>query len=210
MFVRNFLDALEIDRAVLIGASLGAHVAAQVAIDHTARVSRLILVGPAGLSPWAFADRQQTWSSYRDANRAVIGRSIAARRGREPSWEEVEETYRMVAAPSHQEAIDSLSDYMLQGEWERDFVTDALAGVTSRVPTYILWGQDDRTFPYADGLAAHARLPGTTMATFENSGHDVDLDYPRLFHELLGRILDDDLASWQQAGVSIHTSAAPA
>lgn len=202
-FVHRFLDVLDIDQVVLIGASLGGHVAAQVAIDDASRVSHLVLVGPAGLTPWERTDRERTWAAYRDADRETIGAAIEHRRGRPPSWEEIEETYRMTAAPSQRAAAARLSAYMLDGGWESHFVTDALAAVTPRLPTLIVWGRDDRTFPLADGLQAHDRLAGSRMAVVDDCGHDVDLDRPALFHDLLFAFLEGALGSQQVDGVSV-------
>ena len=52
------LDALRIDRAVLVGHSMGAHTAAAVAISHPERVTALVLGAPAHLgAPSSHLDR---------------------------------------------------------------------------------------------------------------------------------------------------------
>lgn len=48
-FVRHFLDVMRIDRAVLVGNSLGGLAALRVALNTPSRVSALCLVGSAGL-----------------------------------------------------------------------------------------------------------------------------------------------------------------
>ena len=45
--LRLFLNALEIERAVLVGHSMGSFVAQRFAIDHPARTAGLVLLGSA-------------------------------------------------------------------------------------------------------------------------------------------------------------------
>lgn len=47
--LREFLDQLGIERCVLVGNSLGGAVSIKLAIDHPARVTRLIVMGPGGI-----------------------------------------------------------------------------------------------------------------------------------------------------------------
>src|SRR5262249_43002283 len=49
LFVRDFLDAIEIPRAVVGGNSLGGHVTLALALAHPERVSGLVLTGSSGL-----------------------------------------------------------------------------------------------------------------------------------------------------------------
>jgi 4,5:9,10-diseco-3-hydroxy-5,9,17-trioxoandrosta-1(10),2-diene-4-oate hydrolase len=47
--LREFLDALEIKRCVLVGNSLGGAISMKFAIDHPERVDKLVLMGPGGI-----------------------------------------------------------------------------------------------------------------------------------------------------------------
>lgn len=55
-YVLRFLDALDLPRAVLGGNSLGGHVALRLALDHSERVSGLVLTGSSGLFERGFAN----------------------------------------------------------------------------------------------------------------------------------------------------------
>jgi pimeloyl-ACP methyl ester carboxylesterase len=48
-FVRQFLDAIGVDRTVLVGASMGGAIALRSALQHSDRVEELVLAGSAGL-----------------------------------------------------------------------------------------------------------------------------------------------------------------
>ena len=50
-FVARFMDVIEVERAHLVGHSLGGAIAAQLALDHPQRVASVALIGSAGLGP---------------------------------------------------------------------------------------------------------------------------------------------------------------
>ena len=183
-FVAGFLDEMELPRTALVGASLGAHVAAEFACRHPDRVEQLVLVGPAGVSPWDREDRLRTWTSYRGFDRESIAKSLA-RDGQAVTWEEVEETFRLRNTPSHERAVEAMTEYMMTDAWEADFVDVRLADITPTLPTLVVWGHDDKKFPVADAYALHERLPGSHLAVVTGSDHDVDLERPDIFHALL-------------------------
>jgi len=54
-----------------------------------------------------------------------------------------------------------------------------------RIPTLVVWGENDPVFPLAEGRAFAARLPGAELAVVERAGHACYLDRPERFRELL-------------------------
>nr|WP_284507408.1 alpha/beta hydrolase [Caballeronia sp. ATUFL_M2_KS44] len=77
--VRSFMDALGIEKAGVVGVSLGAWVGAALAQAHPERVDRLVLVSPAGI----ITDPEE---EQRFAEKLRKSRSTAAA---EPTWETV-------------------------------------------------------------------------------------------------------------------------
>lgn len=201
-FVVGFLDEMELGRVSVVGASLGAHVAAELACRHPDRVDQLVLVGPAGVSPWDRDDRLRTWTSYREFSRDSIAMGLA-RNGHEASPEQVEETFRMRNTPSHLRAVETMMEYMMTDAWERDFVDGRLAAVTPTIRTLIVWGRDDKQFPVADAFELHPRLPGSYLAVVAGCGHDVDLERPDLFHPLLFDALRGRVQTHRSAAVEL-------
>ncbi|HEX8353421.1 MAG TPA: alpha/beta hydrolase, partial [Pyrinomonadaceae bacterium] len=62
--LRALLDFLKIEKATLVGLSLGGIVAADFALEHPARVDRLILVGP-GLRGYKATPDEKTLNAFR-------------------------------------------------------------------------------------------------------------------------------------------------
>jgi pyruvate dehydrogenase E2 component (dihydrolipoamide acetyltransferase) len=201
-FVARFLDEMELERATLVGASLGAHVAAEVACRDPGRVTQLVMVGPAGVTPWDRDDRVRTWTTYQSFSRETIANGLT-RYQPLASWEEIEETYRMRNTPSHQRAVATMADYMLGDAWEADFVDARLAEITPIVPTLVVWGEADTQFPVADAHALHDRLPGARFAIVAEADHDVDLDRPAHFHALLFAALRGRLDAFESPDVRL-------
>jgi pimeloyl-ACP methyl ester carboxylesterase len=74
-----WLDLLEVERAPLVGNSLGCQVAVDLAVRHPARVERLVLIGPT-MDPAAPTLRAQAWRLARDIPREALGLNLAEAR----------------------------------------------------------------------------------------------------------------------------------
>lgn len=54
-----------------------------------------------------------------------------------------------------------------------------------RVPTLVVWGEEDEGFPVEEGRALAAAIPGAELLVLEGAGHACYLDEPERFHERL-------------------------
>ena len=123
--LRGFLDAMDINQAAVVGVSLGAWVGAALALAHPQRVSKLVLVAPAGIITDAEEER-------RFAEGVRKRRSAAAAA---PSWESVSTAMRgLVLDP------ESLADEMVAIRLEiyRD---PRMAAAMPRLLAFSLGGQ---------------------------------------------------------------------
>ena len=48
-------------------------------------------------------------------------------------------------------------------------------------PTLLLWGENDREIPLADGERLHAEIPSSRLIVFLNCGHLPHEEYPEAF-----------------------------
>jgi 2-hydroxy-6-oxonona-2,4-dienedioate hydrolase len=193
-FVEHFLDVMEIQSVSLVGASLGGHVAATFACANPHRVRHLVLVGPTGIKLWDRDDRIRIWRQHSDYSRSAITETLTTRGLDAPTSDEIEEEFRLRATPGYQRAMDEMAVYMTGDGWEADLIGSQLAAVTAEIPTLVVWGGNDRTFPAREwAFEVHDSLPGSYLAIVEGAGHDADLDRPELFHPLLLGMLDTGL-----------------
>lgn len=167
------LDALGIDRIAVLGLSLGGGVALHFALDHPARVSRLILISPAMVG-WEWSDEWK--AQWRDVSRAAKAGDLALARRRwfdHPMFAAARETgagaelWRAIQAfPGHQWVRDD----------QRPELPDLDRLPTLRPPTLLLTGERDVPDMrlIADMIAAAA--PNVTRIDYRGAGHMLHLE----------------------------------
>jgi pimeloyl-ACP methyl ester carboxylesterase len=177
-WVSAALDLMEesgIDGTDLVGLSVGGMLAAEVAA--LGRVRRLVLVAPFGL----FEERDPVADSFARKPRELPGllsaRPDAFEALRDPPDGEDPAEWMIVLARADEAAarlLWPLGDRGLSKRLHR-----------IRVPTLIVWGDEDRVIPpsYAERFAG--AIPGAAVRCVAGAGHLVDVDAP---HELAAAI----------------------
>lgn len=190
----DLLDSLHVADAVLVGHSMGGAIAAEVALEHPARVRGLVLIGSAGLGvrePIIF--RVGRWPIVGPLVLALRGRGLTERLlqsayldPRNVSPADVDQYYAPVAEPDYGRALHGVL---------REFQFDGLAGRVDRVaaPTLVLWGEADRWIPLPLGRRLAASIPHAAFLTVA-AGHAVQEEAPAAVNHLLIRFLREGLA----------------
>lgn len=166
-----FMDALEIDSAVLLGSSSGGYVAQQVAASSPHRVAGLMLVGSPltlqGRPP--FADEVERLRDPVDEDWVRASLTWFPRFHPVPEWYLEDRIRDGAHIPAH------VWRATLRGLCEATPPSD-LGSITS--PTLILWGARDEllTRDQADGLAR--AIPGSRTIVYEDTGHLVLWEQP--------------------------------
>jgi pimeloyl-ACP methyl ester carboxylesterase len=175
------LDALQIPRAALAGASMGAHTALRFALEHPERVAALGLVTPA-FDPAAPSDSSEAGSPEGD-------RDVLARALREGGVEGFVGAYDFsTVPPAWRETVERVVRQRLSLHEHPEAVADALQGVSrSRpfedfaelaaiaVPTVVVGSRDevDPGHPLALAERYARAIPGAVL-TVEEGGGDGD------------------------------------
>jgi non-heme chloroperoxidase len=164
--LRDLLDALEIESAVIAGHSLGASVAMRFGIDHPERALGLALLGafagyrqnPAVLGLQAVVEHLSDpvdQSFIRDFQRATLARPIA-----EETLEQVIRDSRKLPARVWKAIVAGLCGP------EGTLPLQAL-----RVPSLLLWGALDNLVPRADQEHLLARISNSRLIAYPGAGH---------------------------------------
>lgn len=175
-YVRGFMDALEISRAVVGGNSLGGHLALTLALTHSERVSGLILTGSSGLFERSFT-RGVPHAPTTEYVRAKMEEIFYDPGLVTPEW--VESVRRIVT--TRRLALRVLH---VARSAKRHNVEDRLGEI--RVPTLAVWGKDDRITPLEVAERFRASIPDTELAVIANCGHAPMLEQPDIFNALVG------------------------
>jgi pimeloyl-ACP methyl ester carboxylesterase len=203
-FLEGFLEAsgLGPSNIALVGTSFGGATAATFAIRHPERVRALVLVGAVGLAPMPAETRANIQARVGDATMDGVRRKLTTLLI-DPALateEFVREEHMVNSSPGAKEAFERLGEYM--GERvEGDIVVDRLAGIGSRVPVLLLWGELDRTFPVSMAEGARDKIPGASLVVIKGAGHAPYYERPEAFNGVLLDFLAGRLGTYRSEDV---------
>jgi pimeloyl-ACP methyl ester carboxylesterase len=195
------MTELGIDTAQIVGNSMGGFIGAELAIQHPARVERLVLVAAAGLSVEYIRTQRKSGLRHRAENVAFFyigwlasrSHTVAARRRLRSAL------LLLVAAhpqklppalmieqvsgsgkPGFSDALDAMLDYPLR---------DRLEKITC--PTFIVWGDKDRLVPVKDAAIFEKLIPDARAVVYKDTGHVVMMERPARFNADVEAFLDE-------------------
>ncbi|MGC1355907.1 MAG: alpha/beta fold hydrolase, partial [Xanthobacteraceae bacterium] len=175
------MDAMGIERAPLVGTSLGAHIVAHAATRAPHRVPGLVLIGALGIVPIT----KQVAETIR-RNVQVREREQFANKLRfvihDPAMvtpQLIEEEWRMNTAPGVVEAFARIGNYLVDGI-AGDYVAEKIRNLYPSERLLLVWGADDRAVPPAVGEACRDAL-GAPLIFIKNANHVPYWEQPAAF-----------------------------
>jgi 2-hydroxy-6-oxonona-2,4-dienedioate hydrolase len=181
--VRAFLDAIEIQTAVVGGNSLGGHLALELALRAPQRVNGLILTGSSGLErsfnrgvphvPTAEFVRQKMEEIFYDTSLVT------------PAW--VEAVRRTLTTRPLARRIVQVARSA-----KRSNLESRLGQIGA--PTLVVWGKDDRITPPEVAERFAALIPKAELVFIANCGHAPMLEQPSVFNAVVEDWLQDTRA----------------
>lgn len=186
--LRAVLDALQVERCVLVGHSLGALVAASAArAMGPQRIAALVLVSPAqGYgAPERAADRErvrrQRLQTLADLGIAAMAAQRSARLVSEHASPLARAWVRWTMARLHERGYRQAVELLCGG--------DLLADLPPAMPAHVACGALDVVTPPA-ACAQVAERCGVPLQTLAQAGHASHVEQPAAVAHLLGRVLD--------------------
>jgi len=186
----EFLDSRRIDRAILIGNSLGGGVCLIAAAARPERVAALVLVDSAfpGMAiPLSFRTLRTPVLGELQIEfliRPVVAYGLRHRlyyRGERVTEEMISDWWDPVPVPGTRRAA-------------LGYVRTRIAGYEGvlgkiRAPTLVLWGKTDRLTPASEGLRLSAAIPRAQFVVLPESGHLPQEEVPKLFSNAVATFL---------------------
>ena len=167
-FLDKFLEGLKVERASLVGNSMGGWIAALYAVKYPKRVERLVLVDAAGFAPPKEFDLSALSGlnpSTREQARYLMNLVFFNPLLKSEAAVDVTLAARIAAGDGY--TIQSLVESIYRNE-------DMLDGKLSAVkqPVLIIWGRDDGLTPLArEGEKYKKEMPSAQFVVFEQCGH---------------------------------------
>lgn len=176
----DLMETLDLRDCVMVGASLGGWIAAEMAVKTTERMARLVLVDSVGIKAgsretrdiadiYAVTDRQLGELVYADPKAMARDTKSLPESDLVPMARSREATGRYAWTPY-------MHNPKLKNRLHR-----------IKIPTLVLWGEADRVTTPDYGRALAAAIPGARFATIPGAGHFPHLEQP---DALARRIID--------------------
>lgn len=175
--VREFLAALDLSDAHLVGHSLGGAVVASAAASSD-RVGRLTLLAPAGFSPDANADYLRGFARTNSRKElTTLAGELFADSG-QVTRQLVSDLLSYKRLDGVTEALTTIAGTLVDDDGHQ--VIDGAALVAgSSVPVTVVWGADDRILPASGASAAESALGARgSVTTVDGAGHMPHLEAP--------------------------------
>ena len=187
--VAELLDAIEVQRAIVVGLSMGGYVAFSLWRRHARRVRALVLADTrAGAdSPETRERRHELMALARSAgvgavaDRQLVGLLGKTTRERRP---DIENAMRAIAASATVDGITGGLEAMLG----RPDSTPTLT--TLAIPTLIVVGDEDVITPAKEARAMHATIRDSSLEVLAKAGHLSSVERPAAFNAVLSEFLD--------------------
>jgi len=168
---RQMIDALGLDKPVLVGLGFGGWVAAEIASMASSSLKALVLVSAMGIKPVnGYIYDQFLVSTEHYAQMAFHDqRTFAELYGAQASFEQLE------AWETDREMTSRLA-------WKPSMYNPTLPQLLSgvNVPALVVWGEEDQIVPVECAEIYKHSLPRATLALIPNGGHALELEQPEM------------------------------
>ncbi|HXR28549.1 MAG TPA: alpha/beta fold hydrolase [Solirubrobacteraceae bacterium] len=195
--IRDLLAAIGIDRASVVGHSLGGGVAMQFFYQFPQRVERLVLISSGGLghdvSPLlrtAALPGMSALLSMTIRSRVLDGLWESGRRMRERGaspggyLQAIARALRPLETAEARGAFLQTLRSVIDVHGQRVSATDRVY-LLEAIPTMIVWGERDNTIPIEHGRRTHHAIPNSTFRTMPGVAHFPHLEDPDTLSALL-------------------------
>lgn len=179
-YLQDFIEAHQLEKIILMGNSLGGHIALLYTWKNPEHVQKLILTGSSGLYENSFGGSFPRIKDY-EYIRGKIGETFY--KSEIITKELVDEVYATVQSRSK-----TLSLIGLARAAQRNNVTDILTQIN--IHTLLIWGLQDAITPPEVALEFHELLPYSEVIFLDHCGHVPMMEQPKLFNNHVRKFLE--------------------
>jgi pimeloyl-ACP methyl ester carboxylesterase len=199
-FVLDFMNAMGIDKASLVGNSMGGGISMTVAAQAPERVEKIVLVDPVGLG-------RGVSPVMRLMSLPLLGNVLTApsRKGvirqmqlclynpSQASDDFIDRATLISALPGNQRSFLSLLRETCNMAGVKKGIVANFSVDIKRIksPILVMWGRQDRILPLADGEAAVQKMANGRLHIMDQAGHLPQIDKPEEFNATVLDFLRD-------------------
>jgi len=177
-FLDQFCKQLKIERATLVGNSMGGWIAAMFTASFPDRVDKLVLVDAAGYTPPKDFDMRTLFGlnpTTREEMKILVSKVFYNKAFQSDAAIDQSIAVRLAAGDGY--TIKTITESIIRGE---DFLDDVVK--TIKRPTLLVWGRQDGLVALADGERFNKDIAGSKMVVIEQCGHVPNAEKPGEFN----------------------------
>lgn len=180
----DFLDAMEIERADVVGNSFGGALAEALAIHYPKRIRRMVLMGSGGVQfeltegldiAWGYTPSLENMKQLLDLfaySRELVTDELAELRYKASLRPGVQEAYAQMFPAPRQNGINAIAPS-----------DDDLCRIEH--PTLIIHGREDRIIPPQASQKLFGLIPNSQLHMFSKCGHWTQIEHTARFNQLV-------------------------
>ncbi len=174
-FLKDFMKHKNIDKAILVGNSLGGHIALYFAKLNLNNVSALVLAGSSGLYEKSLGDTYPKRGDYdyikRKTEEVFFDPKVATK-------EAVDEIYASVNDRTKVIRTLAIAKSAIRHNMAKDLPK-------LNTPTCVIWGRNDNVTPPEVAVDFQKLLPDADLFWVDECGHAPMMEHPDRFNEIL-------------------------
>ena len=166
-FLDQFCKQLKIERASLVGSSMGGWIAAMFTASFPGRVDKLVMVDAGGYAPPKGFDTRLFYGlnpTTRDGMKVLVSKVFYNNIFQTDAAIDQAMAARLAAGDGY--TINSITESIIRGE---DILDEIVK--TIKRPTLLVWGREDGLTPLSDGERFNKDISGSKLVVFDQCGH---------------------------------------
>src|SRR5215212_6198317 len=186
-FLDQFCKQLKIERATLVGNSMGGWIAAMFTAAFPDRVDKLVLVDAAGYAPPKDLDTRVFFGlnpTTREGMKVLVGKVFYNKAFLTDAAIDQAIAARLAAGDGY--TINSITESIIRGE---DFLDDIVK--TIKRPTLIIWGRQDGLVSLAEGERFSKDIAGSKLIVIDQCGHVPNVEKSAEFNAAVLKFLTE-------------------
>jgi pimeloyl-ACP methyl ester carboxylesterase len=193
-FLTGFFKKTGIEKATLVGNSLGGWAAAAFTTIHPEKVDKLVLVSAAGYTPKRWGGKEYTDDLYNTLNPATAAdlKRLYGMIFYNKSFltdQFIEQSFANKLKRSDANTINAFIAAFLRKD---DNLDEKVKNI--KTPTLIIWGREDQLTPLAIADAFAQDIAGSKKVIIDKCGHIPQLEKATDFNQALLKFLNGDAA----------------
>ena len=180
-FLKDFMEHKKLDSAILLGNSLGGHIALYFTKNYQEKVTALVLTGSSGLYEKAMGDSFPKRGSYEYIEEKTKGVFYDPAIG---TKQMVDDVFKIVNDRSSVIRTLAIAKSAIRHNMSGDLPE-------MKIPTCIIWGKQDTVTPPEVADDFHKLLPNSNLFWIDKCGHAAMMERPEQFNSILDQWLKD-------------------